>query len=283
METFYRLFMDESGDHTYDKKVVGSCTIKVGEKKYSFQDDQWPELDNPAKRYLGLTGCIVETQYYAKSFVPSLEAIKEKHLGGKEVILHRKEIINRKGPFWRLRDPANEKIFNEALLLFLREQQYVLITVVIDKLAHVQRYEKYAYHPYHFCLAAMLERYSGFLRARCARGDIMAESRGGVEDRLLMQAYRKVYETGTQYWKPDSFHVVLTSKEIKVKPKTANIGGIQIADLLAFPSKQAILRGHNRIPESDRLLFGGKVCEAIEAKYNSYKGTDDGYGKVFIK
>jgi len=51
----YRMYIDESGDHTYS-------------------DD-----DNPAKRYLGLIGLIIETEYYRKKFQPDFENLKKKY------------------------------------------------------------------------------------------------------------------------------------------------------------------------------------------------------------
>lgn len=235
---------------------------------------------------MGLTGCVVETGVYANQFYPMLEELKMKHFPHSpddDVILHRKEIIHKEGSFWRLRNPEVEKRFNEDILAFFEQQEYKVITVVIDKLAHIERYGIVAFHPYHYCLAAILERYCGFLNAYKVKGDVMAESRGGEEDSKLKEAYQNVYNKGTLFRDSSFFQNVLTSKEIKIKPKIANIAGIQIADLIAFPCKQSILVENKRIHEPDRNLFGGKVCEIIEKKYNSYNGRVPGYGRVFIK
>jgi hypothetical protein len=78
---------------------------------------------------------------------------------------------------------------------------------------------------------------------------------------------------------------VLTSKEIKLKSKQANIAGIQLADLLAYPLKQEILAENARIPDIPDELFGKRVCEIVKKKYNRhfYDGRVYGYGKVFLK
>lgn len=210
----YRIYIDESGDHTYHK------------------------VDNPEKRYLGLTGCIIETEKYRVSFYPRFEELKQRHFPhnpDEPVIFHRKDIINRIGPFWRLQDSEREKAFNEDLLSFFGEMEYTIITVVINKKTHIDRYKESAYHPYHYCLGAILERYCGFLHFHNAKGDVLAESRGGSEDKQLKEAYRGIYNSGTQYRPPQFFHSVLTSKEIKIKPKIANIAGLQLSDLLAYP------------------------------------------------
>ena len=259
----YRLYIDESGDHTYY------------------------ETEDPAKTYLGLTGILIEYEYYRTTFQPELELLKQRHFPhspDEPVILHREDIINRRGPFWRLRDPEKEEAFNEDFLQFIGEQNYRIITVVIDKKTHIERYGDAAYHPYHYCISAMLERYCGYLNFYNAGGDVLAESRGGTEDRQLKRAYQRLYGEGTWYWGSELFQRTLTSSEIKVKPKSANIAGLQLADLLAHPTKQEILIDEQRINDPGDN-FGKQICQSIAVKYNRqiYEGIVKGYGKIFLK
>lgn len=288
MSRFYRIYIDESGDHSYGKKELRRLRIKFKDRTIDYPMGHYPELEKEEKRYLGLTGCIIEIEKYRSIFHPKFEELKQKHFPhnpDEPVILHRKDIINKHGPFWRLRDPEKEKAFNEDLLSLFNEVEFTVITVVIDKKAHIERYQEFAYHPYHYCLGAVLERYCGFLRFNNSKGDVLAESRGGTEDRQLKDAYSCVYDSGTQFRPPDFFRSVLTSKEIKLKPKHANIAGIQLADLLAYPLKQEILIENGRTPETPEELFGKRVCEIIKKKYNRrfLSGKVYGYGKVFLK
>ena len=258
----YRIYIDESGDHTYSRE------------------------DKQGKRYLGLTGLIIEVEYYRTKFQPELEILKQNyfpHSPDEPVIFHRKDLINKRGPFWRLRDPQKEKSFNEDFLNFLKNGEYTIITVVIDKKNHVERYKEVALHPYHFCMIAMLERYCGFLNFYNAVGDVLAESRGGKEDLQLKEAYRSVYGSGTQFRDPKFFQKALSSREIKLKPKSANIAGIQIADLLAHSCKTEILID-NKLVEKWGNIFSGTICEAIESKYSQHVFNEKiyGYGKVFL-
>jgi hypothetical protein len=258
----YRLYIDESGDHTY----------------YN--------LEEPAKRYLGLTGIFIESEYYRTTFQPEMEKLKQNHFPhspDEPVILHREDIINKRGPFWRLRDSEREQAFNEDFLQFTKEQDYRVITAVIDKKAHIERYGEVARHPYHYCLAVLLERYCGFLNFYDAQGDVLAESRGGTEDQQLKQAYRGIYNAGTQWRGTEFFKRGLTSAEIKLKPKVANIVGLQLSDLLAYPSKQEILIEEQRIDDPGDN-FGKQICQCIQIKYNQqvYQGRIRGYGKIFL-
>jgi hypothetical protein len=258
----YRLYVDESGDHTYY------------------------ELEDPAKRYLGLTGVFIETEYYRTTFQPVMEKLKQTHFPynpDEPVVLHRADIINRRGSFWRLRDTEKEQAFNEDLLQLIKEQDYRIITVVIDKKTHIERYGEVAYHPYHYCLRVLLERYCGFLNFYNAQGDVLAESRGRTEDQQLKEAYRTIYYMGTQWRGREFFSQSLTSSEIKLKPKLANIAGLQLSDLLAYPSKQEILIEERRISPLDDN-FGMRICQYIQVKYNQqvYEGRIRGYGKIFL-
>ena len=258
----YRLYIDESGDHAYHK------------------------LEQPDKRYLGLTGIFLETEYYRTIFQPEMERLKQKHFPhnpDEPVILHREDIINRKGPFWRLRDKNKEKDFNEDFLQFVKEQDYRIITVVIDKKTHIERHGEVAYHPYHYCLAVLLERYCGFLNFYDAQGDVLAERRGGTEDKQLKVAYKGLFNGGTRYRGIGFFQKALTSSEIKLKPKWKNIAGLQLSDLLAYPSKQEILVEEQRIDDPGDN-FGKQICHNIQVKYNKqvYEGRIKGYGKIFL-
>lgn len=78
----------------------------------------------------------------------------------------------------------------------------------------------------------------------------------------------------------------MTSKEIKIKLKSANIAGLQVADLLAYPCKNEILFENSRITDQDwqSQKFTQEICKCLTGKYNShiFDGRISGYGKVFL-
>jgi hypothetical protein len=183
-----------------------------------------------------------------------------------------------------LRDETLRKAFDDDLISFFARQQYKIVAVVIDKLEHKRKHGSFAWHPYHYCLTALLDRYCGLLNHLGDTGDVMAESRGGTEDKQLKTAYQHLYQDGS-YHRPSAFYRrALTSKEIKLKKKSANISGLQIADLLAHPSKQEILKNRDRITEDDLGSYCRRITPILQTKYNRqlYSGRIDGYGKVFL-
>lgn len=55
MSRIFRLYIDESGDHTYKK------------------------IEDINQRYLSLTGCIIDSEVYRKQIQPEFELLKQKH------------------------------------------------------------------------------------------------------------------------------------------------------------------------------------------------------------
>ncbi len=109
----------------------------------------------------------------------------------------------------------------------------------------------------------------GFLKLN-GKGDVMAESRGGTEDLKLKEIYTNVWEVGTWYHSGQEFRNVFTSKQLKLRKKDHDIAGLQLADLLAYPSKIDVLTQNNRSLPSQRGPFTQKIISTIRVKYNPY-------------
>lgn len=233
-------------------------------------------------------GVYFDLEYYEKDFQPAFEKFKIGHFSrdvdDKIIILHRKEIINKQGHFSVLANPQKEKSFNENLLSILSKSDFGFIGVVIDKKSHKNRWGNNAAHPYHYCLLAIVQRFVGFLNFYNARGDVMAESRGGNEDLQLKSEYTYLYNTGSPYVSSSAFQSALSSKEIKLKKKEQNVAGLQVADLFAYSCKQDILLQQNAISKYEGR-FGQKLMAIAQNKYNRrlLNNKIDGYGRVFIK
>jgi hypothetical protein len=264
----YRLYLDESGDHTYPVA---------------------PSAQSSA-RYLALIGVwLARAGPTYTTFAADLEALKRRHFHhdpDDPVVLHRKNIMQAKGPFWPLRDPTRRQAFDQDLLQFIARHDFLTVGVVIDKVAHRQQYGSAAFHPYHYCLDAVLERYCGYLRYLGHTGDVMAEGRGRVENMELQQAYEATYQHGTfvGYFKAAVMQATLTSKEIKIKPKAANVPGLQLADLLASAVKKDVLADYGIWPRTQD--FDAEIAQVLrsQSKYNRHlwTGRIRGYGMVLL-
>lgn len=259
----YRVYIDEVGNHDLT------------------------HADDPNQRFLSLTGVILESHYTLAVLQPEMQQIKRDFFQrdpDEPIIFHRKELVNKRPPFDALRDPATEQRFNTILLTALARWDYRVITVVIDKKAHRDQYHVWHYHPYHYCLAVLLERFVLFLHYGGQRGDVMVESRGGTEDSKLIESYGRLYTQGTDHISAVRWQERLTSSQLKVKPKGANIAGLQLADLIAHASRREVLLDY-RLLVDDRNIFGDQISAILrQSKYHRHgrTGQIEGYGKKLL-
>ncbi|MCB0071790.1 MAG: DUF3800 domain-containing protein [Caldilineaceae bacterium] len=262
----------------------------AGPVKYRMYVDEVGNSDldssrDPNHRYLSLTGVVVELAYVQTTLFPQIENLKYRYFlshPDEPVILHRKELVNRRHPFTALRMPETEQAFNKELLNLLTVLDYRVMTVVIDKLEHTRRYQVWRSDPYHYCMTVLAERFVLWLNSQKAIGDVMTESRGGKEDRRLKKSFNRIFTEGTSYVKPETFEQHLTSRQLKVKAKTNNIAGLQIADLIAHPSYKAVvaMRNNDVLPDN----FGARIVRILENNkyYRNANGQIDGWGRKWL-
>jgi len=236
-------------------------------------------------RYLSLTGVIINLKHASSVVYPAIEKLKEEYFDSsysKNVILHRKEMVNKKPPFDCLSDPSVERFFNKRFLSILDDLNYKVVTVVIDKLDHYQRYQLWRFEPYHYCMSVIVERYILYLQNINATGDVMAECRGKQQDRKLQLEYSRLFEYGTEYVGSNIFSARLTTSDLKMSLKNDNVSGLQIADVIAHPSYRDILAAHSQEPPP--TTFGSQVVAILQnSKYlRNSKGETEGYGRKWL-
>jgi hypothetical protein len=154
--------------------------------------------------------------------------------------------------------------------------------VVIDKASHRAKTYRELFHPYHYCIAALLERYAGWLSQVGAEGDVVAESRGRTEDQELLEAFETTLQRGTRFHVPQHFQRVLTSTKIKLRKKEHAIPGLELADLLAYPLKrEMVAESRGELPPED---FGAALLDAARPRLHCQRSTGRvaGYGKIWL-
>jgi hypothetical protein len=171
----YRLFVDESGDHS------ASHPVDIG------------------KRYLGTIG-VALSEVAHRRFYERLELFKQQHLPYDHKcppILHRVDIVQARGAFTVLQDADRRAAFDQDLLTLIKATEFTAFAVVIDKVEHASKQYRRMKHPYHWTVLALLERYCGWLKFLGQRGDVVAESRGETEDRTFREAYAQFCQHGS--------------------------------------------------------------------------------------
>ena len=243
--TKYRLYVDE----------VGDPGLKL--------------VDQFDHRFLSLTGVIAESDYVRRRIHPELEAIKARYFDShpdEPVVLHRREMVNGRWPFQALADMETRDAFYADLLDLISAWDYQIITACLDKQAFMASSLPANNDTYQYCLGVIVREFGDWLCQCGAKGDVMVESRGDREDKELKSYFRALYHGGIASIAGRQLQDVLTSRDVKINRKDKNISGLQIADLLALPSRYDIL--------NERELFHGsvsplmrQVIATLSAKY----------------
>lgn len=158
---------------------------------------------------------------------------------------------------------------------------YQVISVCVDKIAFYARHDAWTGCIYELLVGNAIERFFYFLRGR-GTGDVMAEATNGPLDGRLKELYTKFYSKGTDHITANRLQQVLSSKEIKIKPKASNIAGLQFADLLASTCFSHCKRIHANGPSYDP--FAMRVADLIEREKfyrNPQTGDPTGYGRIW--
>lgn len=253
----YRLYLDE----------VGTDDLTHTEK-----DDH---------RFLSLTGVVMRVDYAGKTLTPNLNWIKLnilRHDPDTPIILHRKDIMGRKGGFECLNDRQISDRFELAILRLLNSSEYSVITALIDKKWMLKQQHWTKIHPYHYLIEIIVEKYVQFLERNGSVGDIMPESRQTKPDTRLQKSFSEIRNTGTQFLDKNRISDVLKGEKLKFRTKRDNIAGLQICDLVAHPSHVHVrsLMGHN----VTKGPFATEVISILNSsKYDRSKlGGIKGYG-----
>jgi Protein of unknown function (DUF3800) len=249
-EERFRLYIDESGDHVFQ------------------------QLDKPSCRHLCLLGCWFKRPAY-DAFHEELETLKKevfKTHPDEPLVFHREDMINRRRNYGLLRDQEEAESFDRRLLALIGRADFRICAVVIDKLVLWEQQGDTAPHPYHLALGVMLHRYCEHLNAINRCGDVLAEGRGGREDMLLKECYTAIHDGGVWAHTPEFFQQALTSKQLKVKKKDANIAGLQLADLLSHPCREFVLHKHG-LREQPLAPFASRLIEAVTDKFHHHPDT----------
>lgn len=190
--------------------------------------------------------------------------------------------MRKEGPFSVLQNQDVLQSFNDQLINLITHLPYRVITVTIDKQEHLKRYGTWHFDPYHYCLRCIVERYVLYLNQHGFVGDVVVESRYKDVDKKLKASYQRIFESGTEHLPAKLIQRCLTTKEIKLSPKSENVAGVQMADLLAYPCSRAMR--HSKLGVEPPDDFGTKIVRILdEKKYRrSKQGVIDGYGKKWL-
>ena len=245
----YRIYIDESGDNTLNA------------------------IEDPARRYLGLTAVVFRKSEYSPTVPRNLEDLKSRHFHydvDRPFALIRSAIKQGRSHFWALRVPERRAKWEVDLLQFLTHCSMQVFTVVYDKLLHSTNDPVADQVPYDVSLALLLGAIAQWLNVQNGEmADIMLESRNRTLDGQLRAVYEDLRNFGTDAVTPDFWRAVYPSNELLFGTKEQNIAGLQVADLLAAEQKMLTVLENGGAGSMEMSLFGQQINHAVAHKINT--------------
>lgn len=184
-----------------------------------------------------LAFCVFHKRHYSEKVVPALELFKFKHFGHDQIVLHENEIRKEKGVFRIFPTKAHKERFLEDLTSIIEENNFILISCVIDK-RRLKEQQSTPSNPYHIALRYCLEALYEFLDEKNQQTNlthVVVEQRGRKEDDELELEFRRICDGLNTQEKTLPFEILFADKK-------AMSSGLQLADLVARPIGLHILR-----------------------------------------
>ena len=103
------------------------------------------------------------------------------------------------------------------------------------------------------------------------QADIIAESRGKVEDQQIMKAYMDLRNIGSYYGSTGKYYKKAYPEEkLIIKRKDNNIAGLQIADMIAYGQKVQTILDNNKPFSRPLSGFTKRVNDIANKMVNRY-------------
>jgi hypothetical protein len=228
----YYLFIDESGDHGLVKLDPGFTVFL-------------------------LCGIIINENDY-QILRSDINIIKQHFWHEKEVIFHSRDIRKWQNEFQILIDQNVRADFYRRINDLIKTANYTIIASAIKKDVYIKNYGKLSNDVYELALSFIIERAVFFLDTKndnTKELEIIIEKRGKKEDQKLSEHFQRLSARGTGYVSSERLHALNMS--ISFKDKKENINGLQLADLIAYPTARFVMEPNRANPAYE--LFQNKI------------------------
>lgn len=204
----YIIYVDESGDHSLTKIDKGYPVFV-------------------------LAFCIFRKQDYIENVVPAVQQLKFDYWGHDNIVLHEREMRQKKPPFGFLFDQAIRDEFMSRLNNIIRQADFKIIHGFVEKSGDTARQAEAAgFGVYHLALNLCLLQTAVFLKSLGQEElitDVICESRGKKEDAELLREFEHLCAE-----RPELAEIYRNLR-VSIASKQCNSTGLQIADMVARP------------------------------------------------
>lgn len=240
---------------------------------------------SPNERYLSITGLVMRQSHHDGYVTRRLNLLKASLFGAtpdNPLVLHRRDAMRCEGRFSPLKNEHIRREFDARLAAIVAECVAAAFTVSIDKAEHKERYKVWQYSPYHYVMACLVERFVMWLEKHDRVGDVMGEARNATHDKHLRRAYSRLYKAGNSYNPAERFQARLTTGDLKLVRKGADMAGVQLADALAHPAHRAVKFAKlKEPPPEDYGTFLARILERYVYDRHPERGIR-GYGTKWL-
>ena len=224
----YYLFIDESGDH-------GLVNLDPGFPVFL------------------LCGVLLSQEDYSR-FQLCFGGLKNHFFGSKKICFHSRDIRKWQNGFEILMNPTVREDFYGKVNAMMSQQHYTVFASAIDKQKYITKYGKLSDDVYEMALSFIIERvvfYLDDMPDADKQLEIIIEKRGAKEDQKLSSHFQKLMARGTGFVNSQR----LNDLKIKIYFRTKNddIEGLQLADLVAYPTARFVMDREKANPAFDLL------------------------------
>lgn len=197
-----------------------------------------------------MCGVLIEKDEY-DNVNDKINKIKNTFWKTNNVILHSRDIRKCEKEFQILFDLSVKKNFYDQINQVVSDSDYTIIAAAIRKDEYIKKYGKQSDNVYGIALSFIIERTVYCLdkvddKEICVH--LVIEKRGAKEDQELRNHFQVVKSNGTYY--VDADRINNYGFGFYFRNKAANINGLQLADLIAYPVARYVLE-----PERPNLSF----------------------------
>lgn len=191
-----------------------------------------------------LVFCVISKKIYSEEIQPAIKKLKFEFFGHDMTVLHSHEIRKPRGDFLILKNPEIREYFQQRLSEIIRSADFKIIAQIVDKRLHSAS-NLNVFDPYTVALRLNMARLNLHMKALGQKNKllhIIAESRGRIEDRALMQQFQWIAQNHAAHH-DGKF-------ELRFAEKKINSAGLQLADLMGHP----IGRKHIKPEQANRAF-----------------------------
>jgi hypothetical protein len=198
---------------------------------------------------------------------------KRDYLGSADKLVHEPDIRRGRSSFWCDGDSAQRARAVATLESIIDRLDFAGVVCVLDRPAYVAEWglrppdASLPNQPYVMMLHFLVERLAMVLHEQFAgaRGRMVLESRGPLEDASMQYEFARLFLDGTSYVSATWFRQQFLPG-ISFMDKEENTTGLQLADLLARPCAEKVLEPSST--PARWLAFKKKLCPGIQTAHS---------------